>query len=657
MPRLPMYEQQTRPSGAEMSPRAAGAGIGEAMIAGGDALAQVGANIQRRADVIEQVRRYGEFETEAISMFEATVAGEDISNPEVVSNYQQALRQKMDQTLNNFSGTRASRDALRAQLENAVTQQTKGMMAAQIKAQNEMIGRTVESRFNEIGRRTFDAPSLLIDGMVDIERTIAEFAPALPAGSEQILRQQGRAQLATQAINGFIARGDLDGAEAVMKDPTFQKELDAETYRKLRVGVTAERGKFDKEQRELQSKYSTMSKLLGVADLTPEQKDMVRNFGDASMSKMSMLAMYSDITGKMPDAEVLLRAAGLDDASRQGGFLELAQQAAYYQMNWDKLTPEEQFVGRAVLSKLGKDTSNTTLRKDDQGRLTEIPLGASPMAEYLVPGRGLAAGAAAPAPRPQAVPPQGQPAPRATTPVMETPIGAGVDEELGSAPEFSQGETAPRGEFRAQDGVVEVDNVSWQPRLDTDLSITDRLIGTGSYGPRAFLAFTSRIPGLGRNMPGGQQNEEILKARSVADRAVTDLVTVLQNNPKFAEGERQQLAKDVGGFVRFFDEPNTFLDNLYATDIMLERRLNKYREIANDPSQTLEVEQDAKALVKQIELFRKEFGVRRPQTRDEFEMMIRAGDLRPGEVWFARDGTPQQLTPEQYQRVMRGGGR
>jgi hypothetical protein len=114
---------------------------------------------------------------------------------------------------------------------------------------------------------------------------------------------------------------------------------------------------------------------------------------------------------------------------------------------------------------------------------------------------------------------------------------------------------------------------------------------------------TARIPGLGGIAPEMQQKRNFVNA------AVRDLITNLQNSPRYAEGERLQIQAEVDIGPRFFDDAEGLRNRIVGIDDFLARKqTNAEREGFNDrlPVQT---QRDYRSAAQSIADFRKILGV------------------------------------------------
>ena len=79
--------------------------------------------------------------------------------------------------------------------------------------------------------------------------------------------------------------------------------------------------------------------------------------------------------------------------------------------------------------------------------------------------------------------------------------------------------------------------------------------------------FFGRTPGLGGPAP------EMTRARNFVPLLQRELVRVLQNNPRYAEGERKAIEAEINIAPRFFDDAAAFQQRLIGIDDALEIRL------------------------------------------------------------------------------------
>lgn len=144
----------------------------------------------------------------------------------------------------------------------------------------------------------------------------------------------------------------------------------------------------------------------------------------------------------------------------------------------------------------------------------------------------------------------------------------------------------------------------------------------------------SRTPGIGLVV----QTPDFIQARRFAELASNDLVRVLQNNPRFAEGERKQIKEELSIDPKLFDTPDAFRNRLIAVDDALAIRAADAFKTINAPGISLEERRRAIDNLNAINNFRQNLGV--PplvKTADE------ARKLPPGTIFRNPQGAILQV--------------
>jgi hypothetical protein len=98
-----------------------------------------------------------------------------------------------------------------------------------------------------------------------------------------------------------------------------------------------------------------------------------------------------------------------------------------------------------------------------------------------------------------------------------------------------------------------------------------------SVGPvSAFKSFVANLPVI-----GGESEETRL--RTFTTTTMRDLVSAMQNNPKFPEGEREAIASELGNPLKVISNPGSFRSSLIGLDeSLLRRQLSSEKIVAND---------------------------------------------------------------------------
>ena len=160
MPRLNLYEQQTTAQG----PRASGADFGaapaQALEGAGNVLQEIGDRVQRREELGAAQNVMEDVDTWAVSALDDFQKRQDIMSQQALPEFQNALNQKRQEALGNFSGRPEARAALERQLDNQLAQYGKSAITAKIKAGQDQMGRALDQQFNKSMIQVDAAPDI-----------------------------------------------------------------------------------------------------------------------------------------------------------------------------------------------------------------------------------------------------------------------------------------------------------------------------------------------------------------------------------------------------------------------------------------------------------------------------------------------------------------
>lgn len=153
----------------------------------------------------------------------------------------------------------------------------------------------------------------------------------------------------------------------------------------------------------------------------------------------------------------------------------------------------------------------------------------------------------------------------------------------------------------------------------------------------AIAEAVGRVPIVGDLVP----SSKITQARNFIPLMQNDLVRVLQNNPRYAEGERQAIKKETNIDSNIIDTPTAYRNRLIAIDDALEIRQNNALSTANNPNVGRDERVQALNVLNALTKFRVNMGVPvRVKTPEE------AMKLPPGTEIILPDGSLGKV-PEQ----------
>jgi hypothetical protein len=318
MPRLNLYEQQTSASG----PRASGADFGaapaQAMGEMADQLFKIGNRIQEREDLSDRQRLRESFEEAVVPMLDDFGKRQDISSKESIPQFQQALKQKRQELVSKHAGNPESRAKLENQLDNLVSQYTKSAIGTKIKADQELMVRTLNQQFDKSALDTNAAPDVWSFSKDENLMLVEEMRPAMSPDQYAAARRLAYSKPLQAAVKSHLAQGNWEGAESIMKDENFSKFLTAEEAIPLRIDVAVGRGKQEVEVKRQDRNIAIFESRWGPA--TPEMKARLRLIPDKKdMTLADEVFEYETVTGKPADQDVIDSLAKIKMKSGENG--------------------------------------------------------------------------------------------------------------------------------------------------------------------------------------------------------------------------------------------------------------------------------------------------------------------------------------------------
>jgi hypothetical protein len=130
------------------------------------------------------------------------------------------------------------------------------------------------------------------------------------------------------------------------------------------------------------------------------------------------------------------------------------------------------------------------------------------------------------------------------------------------------------------------------PTRDTVFGAAQASVGPGP----AFKSFVAGLP-----VVGGESEETRL--RTFTTTTMRELVSAMQNNPKFPEGEREAIAAEIGNPLKVISNPGDFRSSVIGLDeSLLRRQLSSEKIVAdqNIPVDRRKIEEDKALEIKRI---------------------------------------------------------
>ena len=275
MPRLNLYEQQTTAQG----PRASGADFGaapaQALEGAGNVLQEIGDRVQRREELGAAQNVMEDVDTWAVSALDDFQKRQDIMGQQALPEFQNALNQKRQEALSNFTGRPEARAALERQLDNQLAQYGKSAITAKIKAGQDQMGRALDQQFNKSMMQVDAAPDIWSFAKDENLAAVEMWKPAMTKDQYETAKRLAYAKPLQAAVRSHLAQGNIEGAEKLMTDESFSKYLTMEEARPLRIDAAVGRGKMEQEERRVRSNVTKFQSRLG-RELTPDEVVRVR---------------------------------------------------------------------------------------------------------------------------------------------------------------------------------------------------------------------------------------------------------------------------------------------------------------------------------------------------------------------------------------------
>lgn len=597
MARLPMYEQQTSLGSVRASGQDFGAGVAQAAGELGGVVQDIGVQMKRRQDVIERVQLLSEFDKWAQDSLTTLNDTEDISSAATVEKYSQGLREKANEIIKRHAGTGGSRAELQAQVENQVAQYAKSATAAQVKAQQTMIGNMVDQRANELAINAAFAPDKMLDIFTDFDRSIDALGDALSPQLAAQYKDAGRSRIATSAIQRTLTNGNFTAAKSMLQNPEVGKYLDPDSARRFSIEIAVDEGKQAAEIARQDRNVMAWTQRLG-RDLTPDEQMKIRALPEKKdMTVADQIVEYELVTGKPAPQAVIDQfykvdpsgggAGGMFGSSLQGRALGYVTENAVAYAN-GMLPPEQARIYEVMVAEAYKPVV-----RYDPIRGTEVTV-APTIPQFVQDARNRGAGY-------YGGMSQGGALGAGSSPPGGTPVTL-----MNNGQPFAQGFRGPDGMFTAQaipgatqpgpsptgaPPPVPSANVGTEGtggRAERERTIWDRR--QNIVGPAAALeAGVNRIPGVGPGIASVFTDPEQIRQADADRQFVTDqsnaLVRVLQQNPRFAEGERKAIETEVSIKPEIFRSRESFEAKLEGLSQSLAvRRQNAVQALQADIS-------------------------------------------------------------------------
>jgi hypothetical protein len=607
MPKLNLYTQQTVASSQRASGEAFGASIGRAVADFGNTLGQIEDNRQRREEVIGRVQLMNSFDQAAITDLEAVQADGSIASKETVDNYTGALRQRMDQAIQQHRGSSASRAELRAHLENQLGQYTKSAMGAQIKAQYALIGDTADKLANKNAITATLAPDQMTNAFAQFDSELSKLQGSISQDQYDKFRNVGRARIANGAIKGLLQRGNFTEAQKLLQDPNVGGMLDADTSRALTMDIAVDSAKKEVEVATQNQNIAQWTSIL-KRNLTPEEQLRVRMLPAkkseyTAADKIVELELVQGKPASPSQVTQIMGMPGMFGNSMQGMALDYVTTNAVAYAN-GMLSPDEARRYEASVTEAYKPIEK---QDPNTGQWTRIaPQVPSFVQQAMSRGGRIYAGGMSGAP--------------AASMSQPTPIRGSVTSEAPAATPAGQPAAAPAAPAATPTSA---------PPAPGAQTIWSRRSNVTGVVPTA-MEVAGRVPVLGEAIGGGGQ---YATDRQYVETQSRDLIRALSQSGRYLASEMQSIEKEVSLSGQAFDNPVAYGQRLIGIDEALAKRAEDAKKDLTNPEITLDKRKAAMDVIATITNFRASMGVP-PRVKSVEE----ARKLAPGSEFIDPNG-------------------
>lgn len=563
MAKFPVYEQQTAYSSPRADSQAFGADVAQASGQIGEAAFNLGVQMKRREDVIERVQLLNDFDSFAQQAITAIQDTDDIGKKETLDKFSEGLRQKAGEIVKAHRGTGASRAELQAQIDNQVGQYTKSAFSASVKAQQQMIGRKIEQSANELAIKGALAPEAMGALFEQFDQSLSMFGDAMSPEQTAAYREAGRSQIAQGAIQRMLVNGQWQSAKSMLENPEVARYLNPDAARKFSIDVVVDERKAEMETKRQEANVSRIAQI-ARRNLTPEEVQRARTLPEKkNMTVVDKITEYELVTGKPAPQDVIDefydidRNAGNRSAfgnSLQGRALDFVTQNAVAYAN-GMLSGDQARMFETMYAEAYKPIERQDPATGAWTKITPTIPGFAQQA--MERGRsfygGVGGGAGLTAPQTQGAAPM---------------PGQRIQYTDPSGRVIGQTTVGPDGTWSMTDQNPPQQPTGGTPTPSTPLSpgqdgrtIWERR--SNIVGPiSAATSAVNKVPGVGPAVAGAMVGEEQARQvdvdRTFVENASRDLIRVLQNNPRFAEGERQAIEKEISISPEIFRSQESF---------------------------------------------------------------------------------------------------
>lgn len=534
---------------------------------------------------------FSEFLQETTNRYETE---HDLTDNDTLKEYGKVISQRQMELLASHKGSPESRADLAMRLEEARSNAAGNMAGRSLQLQKQLVEEGLSSAMSAISSSVYDTPGSFDEQRELWRSEVRENSGAMNAVEQRVHEIGGAVAMADSAVTGYLDRGQYDEAIEFLNRPDIAELMPPEKQRNYRSRVTVQRIAQDREDRALQIKQRQMEAFLG-RPLTQGEK--LRSLGLEPTPGPRTLAMEiaeiealgvtvtNDMIAKKAGMYIPPSGAGTGDmfgTGVTGRALEIMTEIApAYEAGL--LDPQTE---RMFMAAVTEYTQPRQFMNPDTGlmetRAPELP----PFVRDAMSTRPFSSGQHAPS----------------TGPSMEQELESESPLNVGS------GRTV------------------WE--------MTGQMSGPVAAGARGI----SSMPGIGGLLP--ESVHEYGRVAAEVPIVLREAVTALRSNPRFAEGERQDIQRDLQIDPALWDNPVALKHRITGMDDALAIREQNARRTANSTNVSGEERRKAMDILNLIVPIRQKIGVPMlVQSPEQARQFMEQGLLQPGQTFRTPDGT------------------
>lgn len=640
---------------------AATAQLGAQLTNVGDKMFAADITVQRRSDAIRRAQAREAHAKRARELYlKEQDEGSNFADPKALPEYHRALQEEQTKILQSHEGSAESRARLEETLTGITGRFQANAMQTMRTEQRAMIKRQVDDAVGTFAEEAADDPGRLPQIVATFADEVANYADATSPDEFQGLVEGGTALIISSVLDRQVALGNTASARELYEQSkglldggsrrSFSQQITALEGAEIRDGakIAARRARIAAVDPELLKDKRVLLAIEGIN--LPKAGPLTLSERIAEYEKAKSIVTGKPYTAtprevgiiagtmkKLPDAEGTEGIFGKGASGRAHQFL--AENAPEFASN--ALDPlQDRFFLSAVSIALQIDpntgqpgTVPPTVREALARRGFDLrQFTGLPAAPGTTPNTGsdlLQSRASSPAPATG----EGGGVPTVTSPPLP-----GSQSQQATEPGFAEpGSEADQPTLSPETAIQESRQFEPQGGLlapqaklprKTIFELADLVTGPGPV----VQGVGARIPLIG----GLVEDPQVTQARGYLPVLVRDLVRVLQNNPRFAEGERKQITQDVQLEGSFFDRPERFRDNLIGMDDALALRQQNAVRTLQEGAVSRDEYRHTLNVFNAIVKFREALGVPPLVTKPED---IQALGLKSGDLVRTPDGT------------------